>query len=180
MIGKTPGHYRVVQELGRGGVGEVYLTDDLNLNRKVALRFFPDAFTGDAERMARFEREATLLASLKSTSSSHNGVHMKLPSVRQVYLAARRAVRRFPFVLFCMLAGSITALILIESEWKQSVGFPIIFAAARGFPLLTALALFAEKRKWSPGLSMGGQLWGVLLLVGYGFSVPTSFPHQQA
>jgi serine/threonine protein kinase/Tol biopolymer transport system component len=64
MIGKTLGHYRVVQELGRGGMGEVYLADDLNLNRKVALKFLPDAFTGDPERMARFEREAKLLASL--------------------------------------------------------------------------------------------------------------------
>jgi eukaryotic-like serine/threonine-protein kinase len=64
MIGKTLGHYRVGEQLGRGGMGEVYLADDLNLNRKVALKFLPDAFTGDLERMARFEREAKLLASL--------------------------------------------------------------------------------------------------------------------
>jgi eukaryotic-like serine/threonine-protein kinase len=64
MIGKTLGHYRVVQELGRGGMGEVFIADDLNLNRKVALKFLPDAFTGYPERMARFEREAKLLASL--------------------------------------------------------------------------------------------------------------------
>jgi serine/threonine protein kinase len=64
MIGKTLGHYRVGEQLGRGGMGEVYLADDLNLNRKVALKFLPEAFTGDPERMARFEREAKLLASL--------------------------------------------------------------------------------------------------------------------
>jgi eukaryotic-like serine/threonine-protein kinase len=64
MIGKTLGHYRVGEQLGRGGMGEVYLADDLNLNRKVALKFLPDAFTGDPERMARFEREAKLLATL--------------------------------------------------------------------------------------------------------------------
>jgi serine/threonine protein kinase len=45
-------------------MGEVWLADDLNLNRKVALKFLPDIFTGDPERMARFEREAKLLASL--------------------------------------------------------------------------------------------------------------------
>ena len=64
MIEKTLGHYRVGEQLGRGGMGEVYVADDLNLNRKVALKFLPDAFTGDPERMARFEREAKLLASL--------------------------------------------------------------------------------------------------------------------
>jgi serine/threonine protein kinase len=64
MIGKTLGHYQVGEQLGRGGMAEVYLADDLNLNRKVALKFLPDAFTGDPERMARFEREAKLLASL--------------------------------------------------------------------------------------------------------------------
>jgi serine/threonine protein kinase len=64
MIGKTLGHYRVGEQLGRGGMGEVYLADDLTLNRKVALKFLPDAFAADPERMARFEREAKLLASL--------------------------------------------------------------------------------------------------------------------
>src|SRR5512139_1535707 len=64
MTGKTLGHYKVGEQLGRGGMGEVYVADDLNLNRKVALKFLPEAFTVDPERMARFEREAKLLASL--------------------------------------------------------------------------------------------------------------------
>jgi eukaryotic-like serine/threonine-protein kinase len=68
MIGKTLGHYRVGEQLGRGGMGEVYIADDLNLNRKVALKFLPDAFAADPERMARFEREAKLLASLNHTN----------------------------------------------------------------------------------------------------------------
>jgi hypothetical protein len=113
-------------------------------------------------------------------SADKGGAYMKLPSIRQVYLEAGRAARRFSFVLFCMLAGSITALILLESEPKRSAGFPILFAAALGLPLLTALALCAEKRKWRLGLSMGGQFLGVLLLVGYGFYVPTAFPHEEA
>jgi len=108
------------------------------------------------------------------------GVQMKLPSIQQVCSESARAARRFPFVLFCAFAFSITTLRLIETEPKQSVGFPIIYAAALGIPLLTALALFAEKRKWSAGLSIGGQLVGVLLLVGSGFFMPTSFPPEQA
>ena len=63
MIGNTVGHYRVGEQLGRGGMGEVYVADDINLNRKVALKFVPEAFATDPERMARFEREAKLLAS---------------------------------------------------------------------------------------------------------------------
>jgi serine/threonine protein kinase len=61
---KTLGHYKILNQLGRGGMGEIYLADDLSLDRKVALKFLPDVFTGDPERMARFEREAKLLASL--------------------------------------------------------------------------------------------------------------------
>ncbi|HSW40723.1 MAG TPA: protein kinase, partial [Acidobacteriota bacterium] len=64
MNGKTLGYFRVGEQLGRGGMGEVYGADDLNLNRRVALKFLPDAFAGDPERMARFQREAKLLASL--------------------------------------------------------------------------------------------------------------------
>jgi hypothetical protein len=58
------GHYKIGEQLGRGGMGEVYRADDLSLDRKVALKFLPAAFTADPERMARFEREAKLLASL--------------------------------------------------------------------------------------------------------------------
>ncbi len=64
MIGKTLGHYKILEQLGRGGMGEVYLAEDQSLDRKVALKFLPDVFTGSPERMARFEREAKLLASL--------------------------------------------------------------------------------------------------------------------
>ena len=68
-IGQTILHYRVLEMIGAGGMGEVYLADDLSLDRKVALKFLPDVFTGDPERMARFEREAKLLASLNNPTS---------------------------------------------------------------------------------------------------------------
>jgi serine/threonine protein kinase len=63
-IGQAISHYRILQKIGQGGMGEVYLAEDTTLDRKVALKFLPDVFIGDPERMARFEREAKLLASL--------------------------------------------------------------------------------------------------------------------
>ena len=63
-IGQSFSHYSIVEKIGKGGMGEVYAANDLNLSRKVALKFLPEAFAGDPERMARFEREAKLLASL--------------------------------------------------------------------------------------------------------------------
>jgi serine/threonine protein kinase len=58
------GPYQIIAPLGAGGMGEVYRTRDTKLNREVALKVLPDAFAADAERMARFEREARVLASL--------------------------------------------------------------------------------------------------------------------
>jgi serine/threonine protein kinase len=63
-IDQTISHYRITEKLGQGGMGEVFLAHDTSLDRKVALKFLPDIFSGDPERLARFEREAKLLASL--------------------------------------------------------------------------------------------------------------------
>ena len=82
MIRRTLGHYKVGEQLGRGGMGEVYVADDLNLNRKVALKFLPEAFTGDPERMARFEREAKLLASLNHPATLQKGSQLPFDQTR--------------------------------------------------------------------------------------------------
>ncbi|NIM97906.1 MAG: protein kinase, partial [candidate division Zixibacteria bacterium] len=56
--------YEIIRELGKGGMGEVYLAEDTNLKRQVAIKVLPRPFALDKERLARFEREARLLASL--------------------------------------------------------------------------------------------------------------------
>jgi Tol biopolymer transport system component/tRNA A-37 threonylcarbamoyl transferase component Bud32 len=62
--GTKLGPYEIISPLGAGGMGEVYRARDTNLNREVALKVLPNAFASDAERMARFQREAKVLASL--------------------------------------------------------------------------------------------------------------------
>lgn len=64
MIGRTLGHYRVLEPLGAGGMGEVYRAHDDNLKRDVAIKVLPENLAEDSERLARLEREAHLLASL--------------------------------------------------------------------------------------------------------------------
>jgi len=64
MIGKTLGHYKITSQLGKGGMGEVYQAKGLKSGRDVAIKVLPEEFTKDADRVARFQREATLLASL--------------------------------------------------------------------------------------------------------------------
>ena len=64
MIGTTLAQYRITGELGAGGMGEVWRAEDEKLGREVALKVLPQEFAADPERMARFEREAKVLASL--------------------------------------------------------------------------------------------------------------------
>jgi len=64
VIGRTLGHYRVVETLGKGGMGEVYRAHDEVLGREVAIKVLPEELSTDPERLARFEREAKVLAAL--------------------------------------------------------------------------------------------------------------------
>lgn len=64
QVGTRLGTYEVISPIGTGGMGEVYRARDTKLNRDVALKVLPEAFAADPQRMARFEREAQVLASL--------------------------------------------------------------------------------------------------------------------
>ena len=71
--GTRLGPYEITGAIGAGGMGEVYRAKDANLNRDVAIKVLPAAMAGDAERLARFKREAQVLGSLNH------------PNIAQVY-----------------------------------------------------------------------------------------------
>ncbi|MFQ5743359.1 MAG: protein kinase [Acidobacteriota bacterium] len=64
MIGASLGPYKILEPLGAGGMGEVYLGEDTRLGRKVAIKVLPPEFASDPERLARFEQEARAAAAL--------------------------------------------------------------------------------------------------------------------
>src|SRR5213083_2091762 len=64
LIGRTIGHYKISERIGTGGMGEVYLATDMTAGRKAALKLLPMRFTGDAERLKRFQQEAHAVVGL--------------------------------------------------------------------------------------------------------------------
>ncbi len=64
LVGRTIGHYKLSERIGTGGMGEVYLATDITAGRKAALKLLPTRFTGDAERLKRFQQEARALVGL--------------------------------------------------------------------------------------------------------------------
>lgn len=71
MIGQALAPYRITAALGAGGMGEVYRATDTKLGRDVAIKVLPSELARDPERLARFEREARLLASLNHPQIAH-------------------------------------------------------------------------------------------------------------
>ncbi len=80
LAGRRIGFYQILSLLGSGGMGEVYRAKDTKLKREVALKVLPDAFASDPERMARFQREAEVLAALNH------------PNIAQIYGVEDRAL----------------------------------------------------------------------------------------
>src|SRR5437868_3101906 len=71
LSGTRVGRYEVVGALGAGGMGEVYRARDARLNRQVALKILRPAVSGDPDRIARFSREAQVLAALNHPNIAH-------------------------------------------------------------------------------------------------------------
>jgi len=83
MTGETLNHYKILEPLGKGGMGEVWVAEDTRLGRRVALKVLPEDLATDPERLARFEREARVLASLNH------------PNIVTIYSVEESGSRRF-------------------------------------------------------------------------------------
>ena len=82
LVGRTVSHYSILEKIGAGGMGEVYRARDTELKRDIALKVLPPGVASDEERLARFQREAELLASLNH------------PNIAQIYgLAVSQDIR---------------------------------------------------------------------------------------
>jgi eukaryotic-like serine/threonine-protein kinase len=70
MIGQVLGHYRIVNEIGAGGMGVVYRATDTKLGRQVAIKVLPETYVQDPDRRARFECEACSTATAGTTGTA--------------------------------------------------------------------------------------------------------------
>lgn len=103
---------------------------------------------------------------------------MRLPSIDQIVGETRRTLGRFPFSLASAALATVAAIILIDHEPtdQPTVLFPILLCSVLGFFLVTAIALTAEKMRLSRARSLTVQATGAVLIIAYGFAVPTDLP----
>jgi serine/threonine protein kinase len=117
MIGQTIAHYRITAKLGEGGMGEVYQARDTRLDRDVAIKILPPAFAADSDRMARFEREAKVLASLNH------------PNIAAIY-----GVEEHALVMELVEGASPKGPMALEDAWKiaMQIADALEYAHERG------------------------------------------------
>src|SRR5437899_8623984 len=105
---QTIAHYKITGKLGEGGMGEVYRATDTKLNRDVAIKVLPDSFADDPDRLARFTREAQVLASLNH------------PNIAAIYGVEERAL------VLELVEGPTLAERIAQGAIPAAEAFPLI------------------------------------------------------
>jgi serine/threonine protein kinase/Tol biopolymer transport system component len=128
FVGQKLGSYQVLSKIGEGGMGEVYRAKDTKLRRDVAVKVLPRAFARDPERLARFEREAQILASLNHKNiaaiyglEESNGVHFLVLELVEGETFAERIERHGPLPLEKALVLSQQVAEALEYAHKKAI-----------------------------------------------------------
>jgi serine/threonine protein kinase len=125
MICRTLAHYEIIEKIGAGGMGEVYRARDQQLDRDVALKLLPEAWSSDSSRLSRFEREAKVLASLNH------------PHIAAVY--GFHTENHVHFIAMELLEGETLASSIVEG------GLSLDRLLEIGIPLADAIAFAHDK-----------------------------------
>ena len=116
MTGKSLGHYRILQQLGAGGMGEVYVAIDTRTERKVALKLLPPLFTQDEQRVQRFQQEARTVLGLNH------------PNIVTIYEIGKEGETHF--IASELVEGETLRQRLVSSESKLSESLEVAIQAA--------------------------------------------------
>ncbi len=171
--GTRLGPYEVTAQIGVGGMGEVYRATDTNLGRQVAIKVLPEALAQDADRLARFEREAKTLASLNHTNiaqiygleRSHGTTALVMEHVEGSTLADRIAQGAIPIDEALPIAKQIAEA--LESAHEQGIIHrdlkpSNLLLDEQGKPLVTDFGLAQVHDERSESLTMTGDVLGTL------------------
>ncbi len=118
MIGKNFSHYKILEKLGEGGMGEVYLAEDTELERKVALKFLPSQFTADPNDLKRFKREAKAAAALN---------HPNIVTIHDVASHENR-----PFIVMAYVEGNLLTDVIAAGGLRLGRVLDIAIALCEG------------------------------------------------
>jgi len=186
LTGRSIAHFRIAAKLGEGGMGEVWRARDTKLDRDVAIKLLPEQFTADPERLARFEREAKLLAQLHhpniasifglEESGDLRGLVMEL--VEGPTLAERMAAGALPLDESLAIARQIAEALeeahgkgIIHRDLKpQNVKLTaegkvkvLDFGLAKALDPIAGSQASASQLAQSPTLTLGATVQGVIL-----------------